>query len=330
MLVGASTGVNLAYSDGHPAHCSPSFCIRCVYPQGNGGFRPGGFAVSTSDSALEPVLNAQAGAGRKIKPDAAGAPPSRLLAADEPPALSVERPDGVSEFLLVCDHASRRLPRALDKLGLSETELSSHIAWDIGAGGVARMLAERLDATLVLQNYSRLVIDCNRPLAAADSIPGRSEWVQIAANEQLGAAEVAARSAEIFEPYHAGLRGILDQRQRERRPTLLVALHSFTPSYRGESRPWHIGLMYRHDSRMAAALLKLLRRDERLQVGDNQPYSISDDSDYTLPQHGESRGLAHVGVEIRQDLIADEAGQKTWAGRLASLLKQVGGAMAGH
>ncbi len=262
---------------------------------------------------------------KKINPPSKNGATMRLLMEDEPSAVTVERPGGTSDFILACDHASRQIPRTLGTLGLSETELSSHIAWDIGAAGVARLLAERLDATLIMQNYSRLVIDCNRPPAASDSIPSRTEWGQISGNEHLSPAEIVARTGEIFTPYHDELRTILDQRQRDRRQTLLVAVHSFTPTYRGESRPWHIGVMYRHDARLAAALLKLLRKDERLQVGDNEPYAIDDDSDYTLPLHGESRGIAHVGLEIRQDLIADEAGQKTWAGRLASLLKQAAG-----
>lgn len=250
------------------------------------------------------------------------APP--LLGPDEPMPLAVEFENAASDFVLVCDHAGRDIPRALGTLGLSETELSSHVAWDIGAAAVARGLAQRLDAVLVLQNYSRLVIDCNRPTTAEDSIPARSEWVQIGANEQLTPAEAEARRAEIFAPYHDGLTALLDQRRRDRRRTLLVALHSFTPSYRGEARPWHVGVMYHRDARLAEVVLKLLQRDERLVVGDNQPYAVSDDSDYTIPVHGEARGIAHVGLEIRQDLILNEAGQKTWAGRLASLLKQAG------
>jgi len=224
-----------------------------------------------------------------------------LLAADEAPAAMVEGAAAGSDFVLACDHAGRDIPRALDSLGLSDTELSSHIAWDIGSAGVARRLAERLDAALVLQRYSRLVIDCN---------------------ENLAAAAVDARVRDIFQPYHDALRGILDARQRERRQTILVSIHSFTPSYRGAARPWHIGVMYQRDTRLASELLRLLRRDERLPVGDNQPYSISDDTDYTIPVHGEARGIPHVALEIRQDLIADEAAQANWAGRLAKLLKQ--------
>lgn len=253
-----------------------------------------------------------------------------LLTAGELPALSVEREDGSSDFVLACDHAGHLIPRALGSLGLSETELHSHVAWDIGAAGVARVLAERLDATLVLQNYSQLVIDCNRPLSAPDSIPGRSEWVQIEGNEQLGDAQIEARRSEIFAPYHDGLDAILDQRQRARRRTVLITISSFTPTYRSVSRPWQIGVAYRNDTRLAAIVLKLLRRDERLLVGDNEPYPIEDDTDYTLPQHGETRNIAHVGLQIRQDLIADEVGQKTWAGRFASLLKQASGMIDAH
>ena len=245
-----------------------------------------------------------------------------LLAADEPAAFTLERPEGAADFVLVCDHAGCELPRALGSLGLSDTQLASHIAWDIGTAGVARQLAQRLDATLLLQTYSRLVIDCNRPLEAADSIAIRSEWTRIPGNEDLPAAAVEARRREIFQPYHDALRGIIDARLRARRPTILVAIHSFTPSYLGAARPWHIGLMYRHDARLAAPLLQQLRRDARLNVGDNQPYAIEDGSDYTLPVHGEARGIPHLGIELRQDLVGDEAGQATWAGRLAVLLRQ--------
>lgn len=245
-----------------------------------------------------------------------------LLAADEPAPFAVEQAEGISDFVLVCDHAGCELPRALGSLGLSTTQLASHVAWDIGAAGVARQLAQRLDATLLLQTYSRLVIDCNRPPAAADSIAIRSEWTRIAGNEDLPPAAAEARRREVFQPYHEALRSILDVRQRLRRRSILVAIHSFTPSYLGTARPWHIGLMYRGDARLAAPLLQQLRRDGRLQVGDNQPYAIDDGSDYTLPVHGEARGIPHLGIELRQDLVGDAAGQASWAGRLAVLLRQ--------
>lgn len=249
-------------------------------------------------------------------------PSSPLLGRDEPPAVTVLRPEAASDFVLVCDHASQRLPRALGTLGLNDTELDSHMAWDIGAGSLAHLLAERLDATLVVQNYSRLAIDCNRPLTAPDSIARRGEWNEIKGNLNLRSADIETRITEIFSPYHEALGACLDQRQRARRRTLLVAVHSFVPTLRGDERPWHIGVMYNRDDRLAAAVLKQLRRDERLRVGDNEPYAMGDENDYTLPLHGEGRGILHVGLEIRQDLIADESGQKSWAGRLASLLNR--------
>jgi predicted N-formylglutamate amidohydrolase len=263
---------------------------------------------------------------QSVAPNAAGA---SLLAAGEAAAVTVEQADGASDFFFTCDHADARLPQRLGTLGLSDTQLGSHIAYDIGAAGVARVLAARLDATLVLQNYSRLVIDCNRPLQAPDSIARRSEWTQIDGNEHLDDDDIAARTAEIFTPYHDTLADLLDARQRARRRTLLVSIHSFTPTYRGDARPWHVGVMYQHDKRIADVLLQLLRRDERLVIGDNEPYAVTDDTDYTLPHHGQARGLPHVGLEIRQDLIADDAGQKTWGGRLASLFKQASTQLAG-
>ncbi|MEQ1579713.1 MAG: N-formylglutamate amidohydrolase [Steroidobacteraceae bacterium] len=243
-----------------------------------------------------------------------------LLAADEPAAFSVVRPEGRSRFVLACDHASRRIPRSLGTLGLSPEERSTHVAWDIGAAGVANRLSAILDAPLVLQGYSRLVIDCNRPPGAPTSIPASSEKTVIAGNHDLTPAATAARQNEIFEPYHAAIGSILDRRLRNAQPALIVAVHSFTPVYHDVPRPWHTGLMYRHDPRLAHALLGLLREGGALCVGDNEPYAITETTDYTLPFHGEKRGLPHVGIEIRQDLVGHDAGQQEWAERLARLL----------
>lgn len=243
-----------------------------------------------------------------------------LLNTNEPAALTIERPRGSSDFLLACDHASRRIPQSLGSLGLDEAQLASHVAWDIGAASVARKLSGLLDATVILQNYSRLVIDCNRPPGSTSSIPTRSEYCDVAANVGLDSTAAAARVAEIFAPYHGGLSATLDRRRLAGRRTLLVAVHSFTPVYMGKPRPWSTGLMYRHDGRLGRVLLELLRQEPNLEVGDNEPYAITDNTDYTIPVHGESRGIAHVGIEIRQDLIADEAGQQEWAELLARLL----------
>jgi predicted N-formylglutamate amidohydrolase len=247
-----------------------------------------------------------------------------MISPDDPPAFTVQRPQGRSEFLLVCDHASRRIPKSLGSLGLDETQLGSHIAWDIGAADVATQLSAALDATLLLQGYSRLVIDCNRPTGSATSIPTRSEYVSIAANEGLTTADAAARVAGIFTPYHEAIGAALDLRRATGIRTLLVSVHSFTPVYLGQARPWKIGLMYRKDLRLGRALLDLLRQDSSLNAGENEPYAMSDDTDYTIPVHGEARGLPHVGIEIRQDLITDARGQQEWATRLSQLLPIAG------
>jgi predicted N-formylglutamate amidohydrolase len=247
-----------------------------------------------------------------------------LLTADDPVAFTLERAQGRSEFLLVCDHASRLVPKSLGSLGLDPAQLASHIAWDIGAAGVARQLSLALDACLLLQSYSRLVIDCNRPPASTASIPTRSEYVDIAANHGLTTADATARVAEIFTPYHAAISAVLDQRRIAGARTLLVSIHSFTPVYHGQTRPWKVGLMYRKDLRLGRTLLELLRQDSGLHAGDNEPYAINDDTDYTIPVHGEARGLPHVGIEIRQDLIADMPGQQAWANRLSQLLPIAG------
>lgn len=244
----------------------------------------------------------------------------RLLDADEPPPFTVEHPDGTSPFVLTADHAGKLLPRRLGDLGVSAAELQRHIAWDIGIAGTSRRLADKLDAFLILQTYSRLLIDCNRSPEVPSSICVMSELTEVPGNRDLGAAQRQIRIAEIFEPYHARIVAELDRRRAEGRPTVLIAMHSFTPVFKGVSRPWHIGVLYNRDPSFAHDLRDLLKAEGDLTVGDNEPYFISDESDYGIPVHGERRGLPHVELEIRQDLIAEEAGQEAWAERLARLL----------
>ena len=227
---------------------------------------------------------------------------------------------GASPFLFTCDHYGRLLPEKLGKLGLPNGELSRHIAYDIGIAGVAEQLSALCDAHLVAQRYSRLVIDCNRPPNAASSIPRLSEATIIPGNEALAADEIALRRRDIFDPYHRRIDAILDQRLGAGRPTVLVSLHSFTPVYAGVARPWHIGTLYHRDRTLPPLLLHALRAEGDLVVGDNEPYAVSDATDYTIPVHGEARGLINTGIEIRQDLIADQSGQRQWAERLARIL----------
>jgi predicted N-formylglutamate amidohydrolase len=247
-------------------------------------------------------------------------PIDKLLAADEPAPVSVDNAEGCSRFLLVADHAGNVIPRALGRLGIADAELQRHIAWDIGIAGLGRRLAKALDATLIQQNYSRLVIDCNRPLDAASSIPTTSERTAIPGNAGLGESARAARAKEIFRPYHDRIEAELERRQRVGRPAALVALHSFTPVFMDVARPWHAAVLYNRDPRFAHRLMALLNAEREFTIGDNAPYQVTDATDYTIPVHAERRALHHVLVEIRQDLIADEAGQAQWAARLARLL----------
>jgi predicted N-formylglutamate amidohydrolase len=243
-----------------------------------------------------------------------------LLEQDEPPAFGVMGYGGRAPFVVICDHAGCRVPRRLGTLGLSARELASHIAWDLGAGNVARTLAATLDAFVAWQPYSRLAIDCNRALDAADSIVTRSEDVEVPGNQNLQTRDREARAREIFTPYHAQIRSELDRRQREGIPVILVSVHSFTPVFLGVSRPWHVGVLFNQDARMAGPFLRLLRDEGDLVVGCNQPYAASDGSDFSILHHGEARGIVPVEIELRQDLVADEVGQLAWAARLARLL----------
>lgn len=248
---------------------------------------------------------------------------ARLLAPDEPPPFTIERPEGTSPFVLICDHAGRRIPRALGDLGVSESERQRHIAWDIGAAAVASQLSARLGAFSIAQTYSRLVIDCNRPLDAAGSIVTRSEETDIPGNVNLDPDHAALRVREIFNPYHARIVQELDRRRDEARPAILISVHSFTPVYKGVARPWQIGTLYGSDARVARALLAMIREEGQWHAGDNEPYAVTATTDYAIPVHGVGRGIPNIGLEIRQDLIGDEIGQTQWADRIAQWLLRV-------
>src|SRR6202171_4912721 len=248
---------------------------------------------------------------------------SLLLGSADVPPVSEHNAASRSPFLLTCDHYGRLLPQALGDLGLPAGRRERHIAWDIGIAGVADALSKHLDAHLIAQRYSRLVIDCNRPPDAPSSIPRISEATVIQGNEGLARGAAETRRRAIFEPYHRRISEVIDHRLREKIPTVLVSLHSFTPEYAGIARPWHIGTLYHRDTKLPPLLLKLLRSEPDLVVGDNEPYAVSDETDYTIPVHGEARGLMNSGVEIRQDLIADPGGQRQWADRLARICGEI-------
>jgi predicted N-formylglutamate amidohydrolase len=263
---------------------------------------------------------------RKIAVSDAGSAAYLLTEADVPPVREFNA-DGASPFLFTCDHYGRIIPRGLGDLGVPAGELGRHIAWDIGIAGVAERLSHHLGAHLIAQRYSRLVIDCNRPPGVASSIPRISEATIIPGNEALAAEAAEIRRREIFDPYHRRIDEIIETRLRRRQPTVLVALHSFTPVYAGINRPWHIGTLYHRDRVLPPLLLAKLRAEGDLVVGDNEPYAVSDSTDYTIPVHGEMRSLINSGIEIRQDLIGDEAGQQQWADRLARILGEIAEAL---
>jgi predicted N-formylglutamate amidohydrolase len=243
-----------------------------------------------------------------------------LLEPDEPDPVTFDNEAGRSVFFLTCDHAGRAIPRRLEGLGLPEHETRRHIAWDIGIGVVGRQLSRLLDAAVVRQTYSRLVIDCNRDPKVPSSIPEISETTEIPGNRSLTEAERAARINAIFRPYHNTIAAALDRRAAACRASVLVALHSFTPVFRGVARPWHAAVLYNRDARIARSLFELLQAEDGLAVGNNEPYRLTDLTDYTVPVHGERRGLPYVEIEIRQDQIGEPAGQAAWAERLARLL----------
>jgi predicted N-formylglutamate amidohydrolase len=243
---------------------------------------------------------------------------SSLLGPTDPPPF--EEFSGRAPVLLVCDHASNRVPRALEGLALPPERFQEHIAWDIGAAAVTRLLSPLLDAPAILCGYSRLVIDCNRDPTDPSSIPPISDGIAIPGNAALSPQDRAARRAAIFAPYHAaiarhlaGVPGI----------AALISIHSFTPVMNGFVRPWHVGVLWDDDPRIAVPLLGALGAEPGLCVGDNLPYSARDPVGHTVEHHAQASGLPHVAIELRQDLIASDAGAREWAARLARLLKPV-------
>lgn len=251
----------------------------------------------------------------------ASASTKKGLLAGEDEGAEVVNGGSRSPIFLVCEHAGHRLPRTLGTLGLSEEDRRRHIAWDIGAGSVARHLSSAIDAPLVLQRYSRLVYDCNRPPEATSAIPEVSETTHIPGNRHLTVEEKAERADAIYRPFHRRVEERLDERQREGTPTVFVTIHSFTPLFKGEKRQLDVGLLYDKDRSFSDILLPLLANsgfDVRL----NEPYGPEDGVCHTLNLHAGARGLPYAMIEIRNDLIAHEAGQAEWANRLANVLQQ--------
>jgi predicted N-formylglutamate amidohydrolase len=243
----------------------------------------------------------------------------RLIAADEGPVF--ETREGGGSLLLVCEHAAKRLPRYLGTLGLSPADLERHIAWDPGALAVAAGVAKRLDGTLVAQRFSRLVVDCNRDPAAPDAIVTRAEGIAVPGNADLTDADRELRFSAVWQPFHDALTRVVDRRRQAARPTVLATIHTFTPTWHGVARPWHVGVISTDERSLADLVLDALSREPSLVVGDNQPYSAKDNVDYTIRRYGKDRGLPHVMIEIRNDLVASPEEQAAWADRLARVFR---------
>lgn len=243
----------------------------------------------------------------------------QLLTGDDGPVVSIENADGRSALLLVCEHASRRLPRKLGTLGLSADALEAHIAWDPGALAVAKQLSARLDATLIFQNFSRLVYDCNRPPEASDAMPVVSEVFEIPGNRDMSPAERQARVDEIYRPWQRTLADMIAARKAAGRETVVVTVHTYTPVYKGAAREVQIGILHDTDSRLADAML---RRAEGCgyDIRRNEPYGPEDGVTHTLREHGIANGLLNVMIEVRNDLVRDDEGQTRISDLLESLL----------
>lgn len=253
-------------------------------------------------------------------------PDSGLLSEDEHPPFEVVNPEATGRVLLLCDHASNRVPRALDGLGLSELELARHIGWDIGAADVTRRMAAALNAPAVMASYSRLVIDCNRALDHPGLVLAESDMTPVPANIGLEAEARAQRIGSLFDPYH---RAIEDQLARLRAANdpgvapVLLSIHSFTPIMDAVARPWEIGILWNRDPRLPEALIAKLRENPALTVGDNEPYSARLGYGYTLERHGDGAGFANALIEIRQDLIDTHHGAEEWAACLLDALEPI-------
>ncbi|TCZ52750.1 N-formylglutamate amidohydrolase [Roseicella aquatilis] len=238
-----------------------------------------------------------------------------------PAPVTLLNPEGAAACVLLCEHASNHVPAEYRDLGLPPEELQRHIAWDIGAAALAGRLSARLDAPLLLGGVSRLVIDLNRPPGSPTSIPEVSEATPIPGNRALSASERARREAAWFAPFDAAVRRVLDARAAAGRPTVVIGVHSFTPVYLGERRPWQAGVLYACATHFAAALVAALAAEPGLLIGDNQPYRIEPEMDWTVPVHGDARGLDAALIEVRQDLLAGDAAIEAWARRLARALR---------
>lgn len=244
-----------------------------------------------------------------------------MPSAADPP-FDIYNQDGDPAILLVCDHASNHTPAEYNRLGLPAREFERHIAFDIGAALITRALARRLDAPAVLAGFSRLLIDPNRGVDDPTLIMKLSDGAIIPGNRHVDQTETERRIQRFYQPYHDAIAARITAARAAGILPALLSMHSFTPVFHAHSRPWQVGILWDQDGRLALPLLEALRQDSNLCVGDNLPYSgeLVGDSMY---RHGTKGGLAHVLIELRQDLIATSAMAEAWAERLEAVLRPV-------
>ncbi|MFO0992326.1 MAG: N-formylglutamate amidohydrolase [Hyphomicrobiales bacterium] len=220
---------------------------------------------------------------------------------------------GRAPLVIACDHASNAVPPEIGDLGVSDADMQRHIAWDIGAAAISRHLAKAFDAPAILCGTSRLVIDCNRQLRDPTLIPAISDGTPVPTNERLSLEQRAQRISAYFDSYHNACREILDARCGSGRRPLFLAVHSMTDRMKGKFRPWDIALSSNENRRATDPALVVLRQTDGIVVGDNEPYDMNVDEDYSTPEHALSRGLHYLQVEFRQDMVATPQGQRRFA-----------------
>jgi predicted N-formylglutamate amidohydrolase len=256
---------------------------------------------------------AEAPGERRITLNAATATRDPSTSSRKKVTHRILRPQGSGRFVFLCDHGGNRIPAEFQNLGLPKSELTRHIAWDIGAAGVTETLSAIFDAPAILTTVSRLVIDCNRHPDAPDLVPEVSDGTIIPGNLNLSDGARTDRLNKWFRPYHSAIERILGEREGRAVHTVFVSVHSMTARLAGQPRPWQIAISSHRDRSFADPVLAALRQPGDVVVGDNQPYDLDPAVDYSTPFHAMRREIPHVQVEFRQDEIADEVGQQRWA-----------------
>jgi predicted N-formylglutamate amidohydrolase len=249
--------------------------------------------------------------------------PYPLIGPGDSPPFFEYNSKGSSPALLVADHASPYFPAAMNQLGLADWVLERHVAWDIGSDKLARYLADELDAPLVLAGFSRLIVDPNRNTEDSSAFPEISDGIAIPGNLDLTKEQKSLRVDSFFNPYHGRITQRLEGFAKESIVPAMIAIHTCSPVYDRVVRPWHIGIMWDKDPRIAVPLIRHFEDTDGICVGDNEPYSGQHPHDFTIDFHAEPAGLPHIGIEVRQDLVSSETGAREWAGILATGLKPI-------